>query len=219
MSRRPLRVVLVDDHEMVRHGLKAMLARHQGEVRIVGEAADADDAARVVRTLEPDIVLCDIRIGTTSGLDLAAAILAERPERRVVFLTVYDDEQYLFQALRTGAAGYLLKQIDALELVRQLQRVADGDVVVDPVLAGRVAGAAARMSAGEFWPGARLGLTQRESEVLSLMVAGLSNKAIAAKLVVSEETVKTHARGVYRKLEVNDRSGAVAAAMREGLFK
>ncbi len=137
----------------------------------------------------------------------------------MVLLTVYDDEQYLYQALRAGAAGYLLKQVDAPDLVRHLERVVAGEVVVDPALAGRVARSAARLEAGEFWPGAHLGLTQRESEVLALIVAGLSNRAIAAKLVVGEETVKSHARGIYRKLEVTDRAGAVAVALREGLFQ
>ena len=134
-------------------------------------------------------------------------------------LTVYDDEQYLYEALRAGARGYLLKRIDGKELVHQLQRVYAGEIVIEPTLAGRVAAAAARIDAGEFWPGARLGLTHRESEVLSLIVAGLSNSAIAGRLIVGEETVKSHVRAVYRKLEVTDRAGAVARALREGLFR
>jgi DNA-binding NarL/FixJ family response regulator len=136
-----------------------------------------------------------------------------------MLLTAYEDEHYLFQALRAGACGYMLKRIDARELVAHLQRVMEGDVVIDPALAGRVAMSAARISAGEFWPGANLGLTQRESEVLSLLVAGLSNKAIATRLVISDDTVKTHVRGLYRKLDVTDRGGAVALALREGLFR
>ena len=94
----------------------------------------------------------------------------------------------------------------------------DGEIVIDPLMAGRVAAAAARIEAGEFWPGARLGLTQRESEVLALIVSGLSNTAIAGRLIIGEETVKSHVRAVYRKLEVSDRAGAVARALREGLF-
>ena len=98
------------------------------------------------------------------------------------------------------------------------RRIHEGEVLIDPSLAGRVALSAARLRSGEFWPGAHLGLTQRESEVLSLLVAGLSNRAIAMRLVVSEETVKTHSRGIYRKLSVSDRAGAVAVALREGVF-
>ena len=153
-----------------------------------------------------------------AGWTCAAEILASQPGCKVVFLTVYDDEQYLYQALRVGAAGFLLKRVRGSELVDYLGRIADGEILIDPTLAGRVALSAARLHSGEFWPGAHLGLTQRESEVLALMVAGLSNRAIAARLVVSEETVKTHSRGIYRKLAVSDRAGAVAVALREGVF-
>ncbi len=218
MVDRPLRLVIVDDHEMVRTGLKAMLSGLI-DVRVVGEASDADGGVRVTADLEPDIVVCDVRLGGASGLDMCRTLLAHNPDRRVVMLTVYDDEQYLYQALRAGARGYLLKRIDGAELVRQLHRVHRGEIVVDVALAGRVAAAAARIDAGEFWPGARLGLTQRESEVLALIVAGLTNPAIAGRLIVGEETVKSHVRSVYRKLDVPDRAAAVARALREGLFR
>jgi DNA-binding NarL/FixJ family response regulator len=216
MEGQPLRVVLVDDHEMVRTGLKAMLSRFAGQVRVVGEAADAASARRVIAGLNPDIVLADVRLGGESGLDLCRELVHDSPGRRVVLLTVYDDEQYLFQAMQAGAAGYLLKQIDGPELVEQLQRVHAGAVVVDAGLSARAS--AAQLQAGEYWPGAHLGLTARESEVLSLMVAGSSNRAIAAALVLGEETVKSHVRGIYRKLDVSDRTAAVAMALREGFF-
>jgi DNA-binding NarL/FixJ family response regulator len=219
MDARPLRVVLVDDHEMVLQGLKAMLARFLGRVRVVGEAPDAETAEKVVAALDPDIVLCDIRLRGSSGLDLCKRLVEKEPERRVVLLSVYDDEQYLYQALRSGAAGYLLKRVGGEELVRQLEQVHAGETIVDSALAGRAAASAARLQSGEFWPGAHLGLSHRESEVLALMVAGLSNRAIAAKLVVGDETVKSHARAIYRKLDVGDRAGAVAAALREGIFR
>ena len=176
------------------------------------------DAVRTVEKQAPDAVLLDVRLRGSSGLDLCGQILAVQPGCKVVFLTVYDDEQYLYQALRVGAAGFLLKRIRGGELVDYLGRIRDGEVLIDPTLAGRVALSAARLHSGEFWPGAHLGLTQRESEVLSLLVAGLSNRAIAAKLVVSEETVKTHSRGIYRKLGVSDRAAAVTVALREGVF-
>lgn len=211
-------MLLVDDHEMVRQGLSAMLARHPDEVTVVGDAEDVDGALAAVASDEVDIVLCDVRLRRGSGLDVCAALRERHPDVRVVFLTVYDDEQYLFQALRVGASGYLLKRVEGAELVRHLRHVHEGEIVIDPTLAGRVAASAAHLRNGEFWPGARLGLTQRESEVLALLVAGLSNKAIATKLVVSDDTVKTHIRGLYRKLAVNDRGGAVAVALREGLF-
>lgn len=216
---QPLRLVLVDDHEMVLQGLAAMLAHFTDDVRIVGTATSAAAAYRVVSETCPDIVLSDVRLGRDSGLDVVTQLGRSRPEVKVVMLTVYDDEHYLFQALRAGAKGYILKRIDAHELVSYLDRVAEGDTVIDPALAGRVAMSAAKISSGEFWPGARQGLTQRESEVLALLVSGHSNKGIAQKLVISEDTVKTHIRGLYRKIDVADRGGAIAYALREGLFQ
>jgi len=222
MSRatgRPLRVVVVDDHQMVLDGLRAMLTAYSDQVEIVGEATEPDVAVKVITGQEPDITLLDVRLRGSSGLDLCAEIRKRQPSCKVVFLTVYDDEQYLYQALRLGAAGFLLKRVRGAELVDHLQRIQQGEVLIDPSLAAKVAMSVAHLRGGEFWPGARLGLTQRESEVLALMVAGLSNRGIAGRLTVSEETVKTHARGIYRKLDVPDRSGAVAAALREGIFQ
>jgi len=219
MESRPVRVVLVDDHEMVLEGLKAMLARFAGRVRVVGQAASAEEAQPVVTALSPDVVLCDVRLRGSSGLDLCRRLTESSPGCRVLLLSVYDDEQYLYQALRAGAAGYLLKRVTGEELVRSLEQVHAGETVVDATMAARVASSAARLDSGEFWPGARVGLSQRESEVLGLIVAGLSNRAIASRLVIGEETVKSHTRAIYRKLGVGDRAGAVAAALREGLFR
>ncbi|WP_223838432.1 response regulator [Saccharopolyspora pogona] len=214
----PQRLVLVDDHEMVLQGLDAMLGHFPDEVLIVGQVTTAAAALTMIAEQRPDVVLCDVRIGKESGLDLCQQITTQYPDTKVVLLTVYDDEHYLYQALRGGASGYILKRTDGQELVGHLRRVREGETVVDPALAGRVALSAARLSAGEFWSGVHLGLTQRESEVLELLVSGHSNKAVASKLVVSEDTVKTHIRGLYRKLGVSDRSGAIAVALREGLF-
>jgi DNA-binding NarL/FixJ family response regulator len=219
MNTRPVRVVLVDDHEMVLEGLKAMLARFSGRVRVVGQAATAEEAQSVVSGLNPDVVLCDVRLRSSSGLDLCRRLTEKDPACRVLLLSVYDDEQYLYQALRAGAAGYLLKRVGGEELVRSIEQVHAGETVVDETMAGRVASAAARLDSGEFWPGARMGLSQRESEVLGLIVAGLSNRAIATRLVIGDETVKSHARAIYRKLGVSDRAGAVATALREGMFR
>jgi DNA-binding NarL/FixJ family response regulator len=214
-----LRLVLVDDHEMVLHGLTAMLAHFDGDVVIVGTATSFEQARRVVDAMAPDIVLSDVRLGRDSGLDLVRELAATHPTVKVVMLTVYDDEHYLFQALRAGARGYVLKRIDAAGLVGHLLRVADGEIAIDAALAGRMAMSAARISSGEFWPGANHGLTQRESEVLALLVAGHSNRGIASTLVVTEDTIKTHIRSLYRKLDVQDRGGAIAFALREGLFR
>jgi len=213
-----LRLLLVDDHQMVLDGLTSMLRPHAAEVTIVGATTDPDEARRLVRDEAPDVALLDIRMRAVSGLDLSEELIRLRPDLKVVLLTVYDDEQYLFQGLRAGASGFLTKQVTAEELLGHLHRVLEGEIVIEPSLAGRVALSAARLHRGEFWAGAHLGLTQRESEVLELLVKGLSNKAIANRLVLGEETIKTHVRAVYRKLDASDRSQAVAFAIREGLF-
>jgi DNA-binding NarL/FixJ family response regulator len=211
-------VLLVDDHEVVLEGLASMLATRADRVAIVGATVDPGEALRLTGELRPDLVLLDVRLKGASGLDLCRDLTHRAPDAKVVFFTVYDDEQYLFQALRVGASGFLLKQTTADELAGHLERVMEGEVAIDPALAGRVAMTAARLHSGEFWPGAHLGLTQRESEVLDLMVRGLANRAIAQQLFIGEETVKSHARSVYRKLGVEDRGQAIAAALREGVF-
>jgi DNA-binding NarL/FixJ family response regulator len=216
--RPPVRLLLVDDHQVVLEGLASMLASQASRVVIAAATTTAEDALRLAAERQPDVVLLDVRLRGASGLDLCAELVKRHPGIKVVFFTVYDDEQYLFQALRVGASGFLLKTTTGPELADHLDRVMDGDVAVDSSLAGRVAMTAARLQSGEFWPGARTGLTQRESEVLGLMVRGLSNRAIALRLSIGEDTVKTHARAVYRKLEVTDRAQAVAAALREGIF-
>ncbi|WP_435825415.1 response regulator [Mycobacterium simiae] len=215
----PVRVVLVDDHEMVIEGLKAMLAAFKNRVRVVGEAVGADNAITVIASLQPDIVLCDVRMQGASGLDLCRDIRERTPASKVILLSVYEDEQYLFQALRVGASGYLLKGISSDELVRQLEYVQAGSTAIDAGLAARAADTAARLQRDEFWPGARQGLSQRESEILSFVVAGLSNRGIAGKLVIGDETVKSHLRSIYRKLGVGDRTAAVAVALREGIYQ
>jgi DNA-binding NarL/FixJ family response regulator len=214
----PIRLLLVDDHQMVLDGLGAMLRPHADEAVVVASTTDPEQARRLAVDTHADIALVDVRMRSTSGLELCRELLRLAPETKVVLLTVYDDEQYLFEALRAGASGYLTKQVVAEELLAHLRRVLDGEIVVDGSLAGRVALSAARLQRGEFWAGAHLGLSQRESEVLELMVQGNSNRAIAARLVLGEETIKTHVRSIYRKLGVTDRAQAVAYVLREGVF-
>ena len=213
----PVRLVLIDDHEMVIEGLKAMLASFGDRVEVVGQAVGAERAVGVVAHLDPDVVLCDVRMQGASGLDLCAELRTQDPGRKVVMLSVYDDEQYLFQALRVGASGYLLKSISSDELVRQLEFVHRGETAIDPSMAARAVDTAARLQRDEFWPGARQGLTQRESEILSLVVNGLSNKGVANKLVIGDETVKTHVARVLAKLDVENRAQAIVQALKRGL--
>lgn len=196
-----------------------MLAAFKDRVQVVGDTVGAQNALAVIESLKPDVVLCDVRMQGASGLDLCRSIRERDPQRKVILLSVYDDEQYLFQALRVGASGYLLKGISSDELVRQLEYVHAGSTAIDAGLAARAVDTAARLQRDEFWPGARHGLTQRESEILSFVVTGLSNRGIASKLVIGDETVKSHLRAIYRKLGVSDRTAAVATALREGIYQ
>ncbi len=212
----PIRVVVVDDHLVVREGLRAMLDG-MPEVAIVGEAQDLAGALAEAEAHLPDIVLLDLRLQGANGLEVCRALVERLPDLKVVILTVYEDEQYVLEALRAGARGYVLKKVAPEELVRTLQEVQAGEVVVDPALAGRIALRAATLRPEDTWAGAEFGLTQRESEVLAHLVRGMNNRAIARALYVSEDTVKTHVRAVLRKLDARDRTQAVAIALRRGL--
>jgi DNA-binding NarL/FixJ family response regulator len=214
----PIHVVLVDDHKVVREGLKAML-EDVPEVKIVGEAEDVATALVAIESTRPDVVLLDVRLQRSSGLDACRTIRERHPEVNVVFLTVYEDEQYVFEALRAGGRGYMLKKALPEDIVRVLTAVQGGDIVIDPALGGQIALRAAALRGGDEWPGAQLGLTRREGEVLGHLAKGLDNRAIAHALYVSEETVKSHVKAILRKLGAKDRAQVVSIALRQGLVR
>ncbi|MHB8189218.1 MAG: response regulator [Ferrimicrobium sp.] len=209
---------MIDDHEVILDGVQAMLHRFASRVRVAGAVKSKPEAMQWLQVNTPDLVLTDARLRQDSGFDVCEEIGATYPGLPVVFYTAFDDEAYLFRALRSGARGYLLKLLSAADLVHHLERAASGELVIDPTLAGRVALLAARLQFGEFWPGAHLGLTQRESEILELVIKGMSNKDIAQSLFLGEETVKSHLSSIYRKLKVRGRTEAVAVALREVIF-
>jgi DNA-binding NarL/FixJ family response regulator len=212
----PLRVVIIDGHEMVRAGLRAMVADHSG-IRVVGDAEDARTGLEVAEALAPDVVLTEMRLRDADGLDVCRRLVT-RGQARVVVFTADGDEPSVSRVLGAGACGYLLKRVSADELVTALLRVGAGELVVDPGLVSRGAATSTRVDAADHRAARHLGLTPRESEVLALIVIGMTNTAISARLVVGEQTVKTHVRAIYRKLGVNDRESALATALREGLF-
>lgn len=212
-----IRILIVDDHRMVREGLMAML--RDTVVEIVGEAETVEQALVEISDKKPEAILLDVRLQGQSGLEACRIITEKHPEMAVVFLTVYEDEQYVFEALRAGAKGYMLKRASAEDIVRVLEAVKAGDTIVDPALTGKIALRASHVRPGRLWPGAERGITERESEVLRAIVDGLNNKAVAAQLVISEDTVKTHVRSIFRKLGVSDRAQAISLSLREGIFK
>jgi DNA-binding NarL/FixJ family response regulator len=215
---RPVRVVLVNEDEIIVEGLEGMLAPHREQVEVVGGVLLTDDVSAQAKALDADVVLLDLDVHGKNGLGAAAELVSDKPPFQVVIFTDDAEERRLFDALRLGIAGYLLKSMSAVQLVDHLVRVRNGEVVVDPTMATRIALRAANLGGGRSWPGSQLGLSQRESEVMSLLVDGLSNRMIAAQLVVGEETVKTHLRSIYRKLGVSDRAQAIATALRMGIF-
>ncbi|CAL9535455.1 putative transcriptional regulatory protein NarL [Actinosynnema sp. ALI-1.44] len=202
-----IRVVIVDDHPVVRDGLRGMLAV-AGDVEVVGEAADGAEAEAVVRAVGPDVVLMDLRMPGVDGVT-AIGRLRDVPAR-VLVLTTYDTDSDVLPAIKAGATGYLLKDTPRDELFRAVRSAARGEAVLSPSVATRLVGQV-RTPAAEP-------LSDREVEVLGLIARGCTNREAAARLFISEATVKTHLVHVYAKLGVNDRAAAVAVAYERGVL-
>ncbi|GAA3462823.1 response regulator [Saccharothrix longispora] len=202
-----IRVVIVDDHPVVRDGLRGMLAS-AGDLEVVGEAADGAEAVAVVRAVSPDVVLMDLRM---PGVDGVTAIGRLRGfPTRVLVLTTYDTDSDVLPAIKAGATGYLLKDTPRDELFRAVRSAARGEAVLSPSVATRLVGQVRRPAAEP--------LSDREVEVLGLIARGCTNREAAARLFISEATVKTHLVHVYAKLGVKDRAAAVAVAYDRGLL-
>lgn len=208
MNAPPLcRLLLVDDHTLLRQGLKALLDT-AGGVRVVGEAASGRAGIEAWRALRPDVTLMDIRLPDLDGLAASAQILAEDPRAGIVMLSTYDGAEDIYRAMRIGARGYLLKDVSADELLHCLQRVhAGGTWLPEPIAAKLVA----RMRDED--------LTPRECQILQRVAAGDSNKRIARHLDIGEGTVKTHLRAILAKLDATSRTEAIAVAQRRGLIR
>lgn len=204
-----IRILVVDDHPVVRHGLVAMLGWEE-DIEPVAEAADGLEAVRLILEHQPDVVLLDLRMPGLSGVDVMRQVRPKLPLVRFLVLTTYDTDEYIGPALAAGAQGYLLKDISPDELVRAVRSVARGGAALEPTIAARLLG---KMSE----PATEDELSARELEVLRLLVAGASNKAIAARLSLSEHTVKSHTSNIFGKLNVRTRAEAVAVALQRGL--
>ena len=204
----PLRLVFIEDHPALREGLVLLLGREGCEV--VGAAGTAEEGYDLVRTLDPDVALVDIRLGPDDGIDLTRRLLREDPDRRIMLYTGSADEDLLFSGLDSGARGYALKDGSPRELVEALEVVAEGGTYVDP----RLRPALLSRRSTERLPT----LSNREREVLDLLAQGLTGEAVAERLVLSAETVKTHIRNAMSKLEAHTRVHAIAIALREGFI-
>lgn len=212
-TERPVTVVLVDDHEVVRRGIRAYFAS-QDDLEVVGEAASGSEALAVVAEQRPDVVVMDLRLSGIDGIETTRAVRDLAPGTRVVVLTSYGADDFLYPALRAGALGYLLKDVGAHELATAVRRAARGEPTLSPSIAARLMQEVA--SAGPDEPGPDP-LTPRETEVLAQIAEGLSNLEIARQLSIAETTVKAHVSHVLAKLAVDDRTQAAVYAWRSGL--
>jgi DNA-binding NarL/FixJ family response regulator len=211
----PIRVLLGDDHTLVREGLRRYIESTDG-IEVLGEASTGAEMVALAGEIEPDIVVLDIRMPEMDGIEAARRLSEQVPETRVVMLTAYDDRHFVVEAVRAGAKGYVLKSKDAEHLLQAVRLVHDGHMVIDPelvvALADELAVAKDRDVGAET-------LTEREVEVLQLLAFGYTNRDIAGRLFISPDTVKTHLEHIYQKLGANDRTAAVAEAMRRRLIE
>ena len=208
-----IRVLVADDHAVVREGLRAFLAL-QDDVEVVGEAADGEEAVAAVASLQPDVALVDLVMPGVDGLEAIKRIRASDAPTRVIVLTSFADEDKMLPAVRAGAVGYLLKDVDPQALVAAIRTVHDGATLLHPAVVRELV----REVAGDGRePPPENPLTHREREVLALIARGRANKAIAFELGVAEKTVKTHVSNILAKLGVSDRTQAALLAVREGL--
>ncbi len=207
-----IRVVLADDQALVRGGFR-MILDAEPDLEVVAEASDGAEASTLVERLEPDVVLMDVRMPELDGIEATRRIVASGSAARVVVLTTYDADEYVFAALRAGASGFLLKDVRPPELVNAVRIVARGDALLAPTVTRRLLDRLADNFHDGDTPAVNLDeLTERELEVLRLVALGLSNAEIATRLVVTEATVKTHVSSVLRKLRLRDRVQAVVLA-------
>jgi DNA-binding NarL/FixJ family response regulator len=211
----PIRVVLADDHPMYRYGVAAVLADEE-RLTLVGEAASGSELLDLVRTARPDVVVTDLRMPDLDGIEVTRALLADQPSLPVLVLTMHDDDESVYGAMRAGARGYLLKGADSTELVATIRALAAGGTAFGPAVAQRIVGFFLE-SSQKFTQGAFPELTRREREVLDLLAAGKRNSVIARELSLSEKTVRNHLSSVLAKLHVADRSAAIVRAREAGL--
>lgn len=228
MSLEKIRVVIVDDHQLFREGLKRIINLEE-EMEVIAEFSDGNGIIDNYQSIEPDVILMDINMPKVNGVEATKKVKQLYPEARIMILSIHDDEGYVFETLRAGASGYLLKDMEAETLITAIKAVADGNAYIHPEITGKVIDEYRRLSSRENNNSSGLEpifftkaidwhevLTNREIEVLQLMAEGNSNRSIGEKLYISEKTVKNHVSNILQKMDVEDRTQAVITAVKNG---
>lgn len=218
-----IKVLIADDHALLRHGIRQVL-NFEGDLEVVGEAADGHEALAQTLVIKPDVLLLDINMPVLSGIEVTRQILAAKLKTKIIILTVHDSSNYALDLLRIGAHGYLLKDVEPAALVKAIHAVMAGQTFIHPIIMERIFGTGyddrdleARLA--ELWRNSRgRCLTEREMDVLACIAKGFSNQDIAAALFVSEKTVKNHLTNIFRKLGVNDRTQALLCCLKRKII-
>jgi DNA-binding NarL/FixJ family response regulator len=230
--QQELRIVIVDDHQLFREGVKRILEM-ENDFKVVGEGADGGDASKLAEEYKPDVLLMDINMPHINGVSATESVISVSPGTRVIMLSIHDDEGYVYRTLRSGASGYLLKEMGTSDLVDAVRVVATGGAYIHPKVTGKLIEEFRRLSEQEgasersyssddshtIDPNIIESLTRREREVLQLMAEGKSNRAIGEFLFISEKTVKNHVSSILQKLNVQDRTQAVVNSIKNGWVK
>lgn len=228
MSLEKIRVVIVDDHQLFREGLKRII-NLEDEMEVIAEFSDGNGIIDNYPSIEPDVILMDINMPKISGVEATKEVKQLYPDAKIMILSIHDDEGYVFETLRAGASGYLLKDMEAETLITAIKAVANGNAYIHPEITGKVIDEYRRLSSKEYNGNSSLEpifftkaidwhevLTNREIEVLQLMAEGNSNRSIGEKLFISEKTVKNHVSNILQKMDVEDRTQAVITAVKNG---
>jgi len=218
-----IRVLLADDQDIIRTGLTIIL-NHQPDIEVVGQAADGQEAVELARRLKPDVILMDVKMPNMNGIQATRQIVAALPKTQIIILTTYDTDDWVFDGIRAGAIGYLLKDTSGDQLAEAVRGALRGESQMDPTVARKVLREFQHVTVGRVPASSAAGdeepleeLTAREEEILKLLAAGLANKEIAQQLSLSEGTVKNHISAILAKLHANDRTQAVLTALKRGL--
>ncbi|MFF5209363.1 response regulator [Streptosporangium sp. NPDC000396] len=220
-SGDPIRVLIVDDHALIRRSLEMALAA-ETDIEVVGEASDGQEAVELADRLTPDVMLMDVRMPRRNGIEATREIKASVPSTRIIMLTVSDEEEDLFEAIKAGATGYLLKNVQLDEVPEAVRGVHEGQSLINPAMAAKLITEFANMSRKEAERPPQVPvprLTDREMEVLRLVAKGMNNREIAKQLFISENTVKNHVRNILDKLQLHSRMEAVVYAVRERMLE